>query len=50
LERMPFGKHKGDLFTDIPYGYLKWLSGPSGPKDDPDVLFTVERTIKGRYS
>lgn len=25
LDRMPFGKHKGECMQDIPPGYLKWL-------------------------
>lgn len=25
IEVMPFGKHKGELFVDIPADYLKWL-------------------------
>lgn len=24
--RMPFGKHKGKLVTDLPSSYLKWLA------------------------
>jgi uncharacterized protein (DUF3820 family) len=30
LNRMFFGKHKGEFLRDIPKNYLKWLSG----KDD----------------
>ncbi len=43
LSRMYFGKHKGQLFRDIPKDYLKWLSG----KDDldEDMLFTVEHYL-----
>lgn len=40
LSRMYFGKHKGQLFKDIPVDYLQWLSG----KDDldEDMRYTVE--------
>ena len=27
LARMPYGKHKGRKFDEIPPGYLQWLSG-----------------------
>lgn len=26
-ERMPFGKHKGELIREVPWGYKKWLLG-----------------------
>lgn len=40
LSRMYFGKHKGQLFRDIPVDYLQWLSG----KDDldEDMRYPVE--------
>lgn len=25
--KMPFGRHKGETFDDIPLGYLDWLIG-----------------------
>jgi len=44
LSRMFFGKHKGELFRDIPVDYLKWLSG----KDDldEDMRFTVGHYLR----
>lgn len=45
LSRMYFGKHKGELFRDIPKDYLSWLSG----KDDldEDMRYTVEHYLNG---
>jgi len=37
---MPFGKHKGKAFTDIPTSSLQWIRDNI---DDPDVLFTIDR-------
>ena len=39
VSRMPFGKHKGTLFSDIPMDYLEWLHG--APDLDEDLEFTV---------
>lgn len=33
LKRMPFGKHKGKKFEDIPVDYLQWLSESDIEKD-----------------
>lgn len=33
--RMPFGKYKGDLLSDIPSAYLVWFVEQNGPADDP---------------
>jgi len=44
LSRMFFGKHKGQLFRDIPKDYLKWLS--STDDLDEDMRFTVEWYLK----
>ena len=43
LSRMYFGKHKGQLFKEIPTDYLQWLSG----KDDldEDMRYTVEHYL-----
>lgn len=34
LPRMYFGKHKGELFRDIPVDYLNWLAGKDDLDDD----------------
>jgi len=43
LSRMFFGKHKGELFRDIPVDYLQWLSGTDL---DEDMRFTVAHYLK----
>lgn len=44
IPRMPFGKHKGQLFDEIPRDYLEWLLGTGL---DEDMDYTV-RTQLGR--
>jgi exodeoxyribonuclease X len=44
LTRMFFGKHKGELFKDIPKDYLQWLSKQDDL--DEDMRFTVEHYLK----
>lgn len=38
IPRMPFGKHKGVLFSEIPVDYLQWLLGTDL---DGDMAYTV---------
>ncbi len=45
LSRIYFGKHKGQLFRDIPNDYLKWLSGTDGL--DEDMRYTVGHHLNG---
>jgi exodeoxyribonuclease X len=40
LARMPFGKHRGLAFTDVPKDYLAWLKGR--PDLDRDLKHTLE--------
>lgn len=40
FQRIMFGKHKGQLFSDAPDDYLAWLSRDS---TDPDILYTVQQ-------
>jgi DNA polymerase III epsilon subunit-like protein len=42
LTRMPFGKHKGMKFDDIPVDYLQWLSGTDL---DEDMAYTVKHHL-----
>lgn len=45
MSAMPFGKHKGRPFKDIPLQYLQWISN----KDfDQDLLFSVRSELKRR--
>jgi uncharacterized protein (DUF3820 family) len=39
MPRMPFGKHKGMLFSEVPPDYLQWLSGT---ELDEDMAYTVK--------
>ena len=42
LARMPFGKHKGLRFDEIPVDYLQWLSGTDL---DEDMAYTVKQCL-----
>jgi exodeoxyribonuclease X len=39
IPRMPFGKHKGLLFSEVPRDYLEWLQGTDL---DEDMAYTVK--------
>jgi len=41
LETMPFGKHKGTAFSNLPQQYLKWLANQIDGQMDADVLHTA---------
>jgi exodeoxyribonuclease X len=42
IARMPFGKHKGLLFSEIPTNYLEWLDGTGL---DEDMAHTVRHHL-----
>lgn len=42
IPRMPFGKHKGKLFSEVPQDYLEWLLGT---ELDEDMAFTVKKHL-----
>jgi len=42
IARMPFGKHKGKLFSEIPTDYLEWLKGTDL---DEDLKYTVDHYL-----
>ena len=42
IPRMPFGKHKGMLFSEVPRDYLEWLSGT---ELDEDMAYTVKHHL-----
>lgn len=50
-ERMPFGKHKGELMTDIPISYWTWATKNTNWFDeeadnyDPDLSASIQRAI-----
>lgn len=45
LPRMPFGKHKGAKFEEIPFDYLKWLRGTT---NDANVKHTIAHEMRRR--
>ena len=42
IARIPFGKHRGVLFSEVPRDYLDWLSGTDL---DEDMAFTVRKHL-----
>ena len=42
IPRMPFGKHKGMLFSEVPQDYLQWLLRT---ELDEDMAFTVRHHL-----
>lgn len=42
IPRMPFGTHKGQLFSGIPKNYLEWLQGTDL---DEDMAYTVKQQL-----
>lgn len=46
LKTVGFGKHFGQLWTDVPRDYLEWLQRQ--PLEDPDVRFTVKSELLRR--
>lgn len=46
LRTVTFGKHKGKLWSEVDYGYLKWVLGPTGLTDNADAIFTANHYIK----
>jgi len=42
MPRMPFGKHKGMLFSEVPADYLQWLSTTDL---DEDMAYTVKKHL-----
>lgn len=43
LTKMPFGKHYGEKFEDIPHDYLRWISGQSDI--DEAVIAAANRVL-----
>jgi exodeoxyribonuclease X len=42
IARMPFGKHKGQLFSEVPADYLEWLMSTDL---DEDMDYTVRHHL-----
>ena len=47
LRRVPFGKHRGLLWSEVPPDYLDWAARQSW--DDPDIAHTIQAARKGRF-
>lgn len=45
LKKMPLGKHKGRLFSEIPLEYLQWAAGK---QFDQDLLYSIRTEINSR--
>jgi len=45
IKKMPLGKHKGRVFSEIPIEYLKWASDK---KFDQDLLYSINTEIQAR--
>lgn len=43
LDKIQFGKHKGELFSNIPRDYLRWLSNQ--PDLDRDMIYTLHHFL-----
>lgn len=43
LQRMPFGKHKGELLADVPSDYMDWLLGQDIDEDLRTALQTARK-------
>lgn len=46
LPKVPFGKHRGSSWPDVPVDYLKWLLGQADM--DPDVLWYAKVELDRR--
>jgi len=44
LKSMPFGKHKGSPFSEVPRDYLEWLRGRPDLSDD--LKYTLDHHVK----
>ena len=43
LLKMPFGMHKGKLFTEVPRSYLEWLAGRE--QLHKDLVYTLKKVM-----
>ena len=47
LRRVPFGKHRGRLWSEVPPDYLDWATRQDW--DDPDLAHTIRSAREGRF-
>lgn len=46
---MPFGKHKGEKFSDVPSGWLRWAK--NNMKDlDADMVYSIDLQLNKKYN
>lgn len=45
--KLPFGKHKGQLLSEVPVKYLMWLQ--SDVDMDEKLAYAVDQELKKRY-
>lgn len=46
LPKLPFGKHRGLAWSEVPLDYLQWMTGQSDM--DPDALWCAQQELKRR--
>jgi len=46
--KMPFGKHRGERFADLPDDYIKWMLSPKAADMDPEILASARREANRR--
>jgi exodeoxyribonuclease X len=46
-KKMAFGKHKGELVENVPYGYIKWYKAQPDP--DPYLVLAFDRSSRAKY-
>ena len=47
LRRVPFGKHRGQLWKEVPPDYLDWAARQSW--DDRDIAHTIDAALRGHF-
>lgn len=47
LPSMPFGKHRGMKWNEVPLDYLQWVVRQD--EMDPDVAWCTRQALVGRY-
>ena len=45
LESMPFGKHMGKKFDELPIEYREWCLKNFDPKKNADIIYSIEQSL-----
>ena len=48
LRTVPFGKHRGELWRDVPRDYIDWVLRKQF--DDPDIVHTARAAARGEFA